>query len=323
MSGNPKVQPVGESVPGRIDSYRPGGDSKGVPANTTAVERNAAKHELDAQADASRAAAARAEAAAAVERRSSKTDVCPWLEDEETEIKGEPLESGASAGTGGSGGGGDGGGGGGVTLPAQVQEEEEEDDEVDDDGALTVKERVWNFVDDPGSGTGAKLWAIFILLVIGASCGAYVVETHPAFHRKDVEVWYWIEFVCVVIFSVELCARFFSAPSKAVFLSRKQVMNWIDIMAVVPWYIEQIVVALDPSGETAVLDVFRILRLLRVFRVFRIGKYLTVMQVFIQSLVHSAPALLMLVAIILICCIFFSSLMWLAEHGTYNKEMGE
>lgn len=194
---------------------------------------------------------------------------------------------------------------------------------LDDDEPprLTIKERLWQFSNNPSSGHAANIWAITIILVIGISVGAYVVETLPVFHKKDLETWDLLEFVCVMIFTVELVLRFFACPDKCAFLSYTQFMNWIDILAIVPWYIEKVIQEI--TGSSVPIDFFKILRLLRVFRVFRIGKYLKVMEVFIRALVRSAPALLMLVAIILICCIFFSSLMWLAEHGTYVSELGE
>ena len=75
-----------------------------------------------------------------------------------------------------------------------------------------------------------------------------------------------IESACVGFFTLEVLLRFLNAPNKARFC--RNAMNWIDIFAIIPFYIncfqEQIddMVILGKAGKT--------LRLLRVLKIISI-----------------------------------------------------
>ena len=59
--------------------------------------------------------------------------------------------------------------------------------------------------------------------------------------------------------------------------------------------------------------VFRAVRLFRVFRILKLGRYSSGMQVFFGAISHSATSLFLLLFLMLICLILFSSVMYLAE----------
>ena len=59
--------------------------------------------------------------------------------------------------------------------------------------------------------------------------------------------------------------------------------------------------------------VFRAVRLFRVFRILKLGRYSSGMQVFFGAISHSATSLFLLLFLMVICLILFSSVMYLAE----------
>lgn len=63
----------------------------------------------------------------------------------------------------------------------------------------------------------------------------------------------------------------------------------------------------------------RAVRLIRVFRLLKIGRYLRWMQVFGKTLTSSIPPLLMLVFIISISILLFSTVVYYAERGHWVR----
>ena len=93
-------------------------------------------------------------------------------------------------------------------------------------------------------------------------------------------------------------------------------MNIIDVVSIVPFYLEQILSA-AMSGNQPNLGVFvmlRALRLTRVFRAFKLGKHSFVINLLVEALKDSTDALSLLIFLLGIATILFSSAMYLAEQ---------
>lgn len=167
---------------------------------------------------------------------------------------------------------------------------------------LTYKQTVWALMDDPGSSNAANIISSLIMVLIAVSCIAFVVESVPGVYsnRDAVFVLVIIEAVCSILFTIEYLLRFFSTPNKLEFL--KGVLNFVDLIAVAPWYIELML----PSGEGGGTSFVRIIRLVRVFRVLKVSRYLTWVRLFASALGKSSQPLAMLLFIIIIAMIFFS-----------------
>lgn len=68
--------------------------------------------------------------------------------------------------------------------------------------------------------------------------------------------------------------------------------------------------------------VFRVVRLVRVFRVFKISRYLTWVKIFAEALVQSWQPLAMLVFVMGIATVVFSSALYYAERDAINARTG-
>ena len=140
-------------------------------------------------------------------------------------------------------------------------------------------------------------------------------------YQKLPEDPFWvIETICIIWFSFEVCVRFFSCPSKKLFLY--DMMNIIDIVAIMPYFI-----ALytdenrpDDDGLTTLqtdksmsLAILRIVRLVRVFRIFKLSRHSKGLQILGQTLKASMRELGLLIFFLIIGVILFSSAVYFAE----------
>ena len=139
----------------------------------------------------------------------------------------------------------------------------------------------------------------------------FVLETMPELKIQNLDpkieptsaaAFASIETVCIVIFTLEYIARLLTVtshpPSKLPWYTKLykfvfNIMNIIDLAAIIPWYVNQI---LNLQGQTtdsgtSSLMVIRVLRIVRVFRVFKLGRYSAGMQLFGKVMSKSLNAL--------------------------------
>lgn len=93
--------------------------------------------------------------------------------------------------------------------------------------------------------------------------------------------------------------------------------NLVDILSVVPYWIERI---FGGSQLGQAFTVLRILRLTRIFRVFKLGKSNEVFTLFAKVMTLSGPALQLMFFFILMSITFFGGAMWFAESGRWYPE---
>lgn len=128
------------------------------------------------------------------------------------------------------------------------------------------------------------------------------------------EPFFIIETVCIIWFTFELMVRFASCPQKVAFF--KNIMNFIDIVAIIPYFITLGTVIADDSkrqNQAMSLAILRVIRLVRVFRIFKLSRHSKGLQILGQTLKASIRELGLLVFFLLISVILFSSAVYFAE----------
>lgn len=141
---------------------------------------------------------------------------------------------------------------------------------------------------------------IVIVLSLATFCMEtmdYFTEQKPLFER--------LEYIYCAFFTLEFIVRFLCCPSLKEFF--KSAMTWIDFVSTMQFYISFF-------AHTNALDFLFVSRLIRIFRLFRFFKNLSGMQVIGQTLKASANELFLLVLIVLIPMIIFSTLVYYAEQ---------
>uniref|UniRef100_K3WAT3 Ion transport domain-containing protein n=1 Tax=Globisporangium ultimum (strain ATCC 200006 / CBS 805.95 / DAOM BR144) TaxID=431595 RepID=K3WAT3_GLOUD len=167
-------------------------------------------------------------------------------------------------------------------------------------------QRMWLFVDDPQSSQGAYYLSVCVFFFVTVSTFIFIAQTEKGLDPYAVELNY-IETLCAVIFSLELLVRMLSCPSKVAFF--KNYANWIDISSIFPFYLETMLAVENASSFGAI----RIVRLTRVARVLKMSRYSSAIQVFVQAIAVSMKPLSMLIFLMSIAMIVFSSMIYFAE----------
>ena len=113
-----------------------------------------------------------------------------------------------------------------------------------------------------------------------------------------------LEGICVSYFTVELIIRFVFCLNKIIFL--KDIMNWIDLCASIPFFVNTIDIANVPILQS--------IRVIRVFRIIKLSKHSIGLQILGHTLRASIRELLLLIFFLVIGIIIFSSLLYYCEY---------
>ncbi|XP_076015933.1 potassium voltage-gated channel subfamily A member 5 [Genypterus blacodes] len=200
------------------------------------------------------------------------------------------------------------------------------------------QKQVWLIFEYPESSSPARGIAIVSVLVITISIITFCLETLPEFRderelpvssRPDnstaprpsltfTDPFFIIETTCVIWFTFELLVRFFACPSKSEF--SKTVMNIIDIMSIMPYFITVGTELAEQQGQehqngqqAMSLAILRVIRLVRVFRIFKLSRHSKGLQILGQTLKASMRELGLLIFFLFIGVILFSSAVFFAE----------
>lgn len=150
-----------------------------------------------------------------------------------------------------------------------------------------------------------QIFAMVSLVVIVLSVLTFCLESIQFLKKDYKSLFEGMEYFYLVWFSADFLARLFTCPSLAEFF--KTFMTWVDITSVVPLYVNL------SNTVTDTLTFLFVLRLIRIFRLFRFFRTMSGMQVIGHTLRASARELFLLVLILLIPMVIFSTLVFYAE----------
>jgi len=125
---------------------------------------------------------------------------------------------------------------------------------------------------------------------------------------------------CIGIFTIEFVARMLCSPAtvglRTFMLS---LANWIDVIAIVPFYIDIVFILAASESDLKVLAILRIVRLTRVLRVLKFSKSLRGIVVLMRTVVKSGSAMALILTFALLNCVLWASLMnATTEVGQYS-----
>ena len=183
--------------------------------------------------------------------------------------------------------------------------------------------KIWSLMDDPQSSKIAKIIGYMSLIFIIISVLIVCLESLEYFAQDERYIALLIiEGICVAWFTVELTIRLIFCPEKKAFI--KNMMNWIDFLAIVPFYISLAFSSRNTSrqssdGNTQV-EILLVLRLIRIFRIFKLSRHSTDLQILGHTLKASIRELVLLVFFLLIGVVIFSSLIYYCEKDVENTK---
>jgi len=216
---------------------------------------------------------------------------------------------------------------------------------------MGLRKTIFFLFDSPQMSRLGKVIALWMLAVIMIVTATFVLESMPALNtvpdecqnEKTVEncepqppeIFHYIEVVGISIFTIDyllrICTVHVCRPFecglevdpddvgmpgwKVTYLYACQLMNIIDLLAILPFYLQ--IVGIAGTGATSVL---RILRLVRVFRVLRMPQLSSCVAMFGQIITDSLPALFLLNFMTLLACVLISSCIVFAEGQHYSVD---
>lgn len=199
---------------------------------------------------------------------------------------------------------------------------------------------LWLLFEYPESSIAARIIAILSVSVILLSIVIFCLETLPDFKTyketlrsynasnvnfqsliddmpRFSEPFFVIETCCIVWFTFELIIRFAASPNHVKFF--KNIMNFIDLMAIIPYFVTLSTILADnedAQDQRMYLAMLRVIRLVRVFRIFKLSRHSKGLQILGQTIKASLRELGLLVFFLFICVVLFSSAVFFAETDT-------
>jgi voltage-gated potassium channel Kch len=157
---------------------------------------------------------------------------------------------------------------------------------------------------------GSIAYQVWNVLLILASTGSFLVSTEPQFHNHTPLWALIIDIVSAVFFTSDYFLRLYCSFSRLQFITNT--FNIFDFLSFAPLYIEWIAVYSGTPVHIAYLRLFRLLRVFRLLRLIRLSKTL---KIAVKSVKASYDGALLLIMIILLNLVFFSTTMYFVESS--------
>ncbi|XP_036373499.1 potassium voltage-gated channel subfamily C member 2-like isoform X2 [Megalops cyprinoides] len=212
------------------------------------------------------------------------------------------------------------------------------EDVVSADGSVSLWKKwqpvIWNLFEDPYSSRAARFVAFASLFFILVSITTFCLETHEAFHTiinkteplrndslPDLGPQYeietdpaltYVEGVCVFWFTIEFLVRVTFSPDKLEFV--KSVLNIIDFVAILPFYLEVSLSGLSSKAAKDVLGFLRVVRFVRILRIFKLTRHFMGLRVLGHTLRASTNEFLLLIIFLALGVLIFATMIYYAER---------
>jgi hypothetical protein len=141
-------------------------------------------------------------------------------------------------------------------------------------------------------------------------------------HGYFTSPFFVIQTICVGFFTIEIFLRIISSPSFIDFI--KNLINWIDVLAILPYYISVSIHLAGRQNEINAstyigLHLLRILRFVRVFKFYRVFKCVKSLRVLASTLKQSIPDLFIMIIILTLLSFLFGAAAYFAENESNGQ----
>ena len=187
---------------------------------------------------------------------------------------------------------------------------------------LTVRQKLHTFLMDPQYSKAALYWSFADMAAIVVSIIMLVAESVPTaavyFESPEISdayyVLYGIEILVNGFFTVDFLLKLVSWPKPWLFF--KSPLNFLDFMAILPFYME-LIAMMTSSGSSAggKFVVLRICRTSRVVRIFRFARHSKELLVVIRVVHSASKEFAMLAMLIMVFVLLFGTLLYYSEMG--------
>jgi hypothetical protein len=199
---------------------------------------------------------------------------------------------------------------------------------------------LWLVLEDPSSGSVARVVSVISLAVIIVSVSCLCVETiydsecdtggvnnkverlkhcpgsdmsaKCCWDVESPEIFHLLETICIAWFTTEYLLRVLCNRNKYMFVT--STMNIIDLLAIAPYYI-----TLSMGGGGSSFAIVRVIRLVRIFRVFKLGKHSSGLVVLGRTISGSMNELMLLLFFLAMGVLLFATAVYYCEHGRVGE----
>lgn len=225
---------------------------------------------------------------------------------------------------------------------------------VEDFGPSTlgkIRKYCWNLTEYPETSLAARIFAFTSMSVVILSTITFVLSTMPELtdnidimlfdnetesagdintssaQPPAMPVERWEEGILILrvideltmwFFTLEYLVRFACAPKKWLFF--KGPLNLIDLLAILPYFVSFVI---SEMKDTLVIGragkVLRLVRVMRILRVFKLVRHFNGLQSLLSTLRQAYKELGLLMVLVSVCVLTFSSLIYFAEKDAVDK----
>ena len=179
---------------------------------------------------------------------------------------------------------------------------------------LSLREVVWNTIQNPSFSRAARLTNIVSVIAVLAAVGSFVLSTESGIGKA--EDFAHIEVACVVVFSIEYALKLLSAqPNLRTFVFSLD--HLLDVLTIVPFYAD---VVAETSSRARGDPTIRILRIFRVLRMVKVLKYVPYVSLMSRSVFASAAPIGMAIFILVIGMTLLAFGVYYTERGTWSPD---
>jgi len=154
---------------------------------------------------------------------------------------------------------------------------------------------------------GGKLFDIFLLFCILLSTVLIMLETVPVLNQKHHLLFYSLEFVITILFTIEYILRIVCVKDREEYIFSP--LGILDLLSILPFYMGLFFPAMH------YFIILRMLRMLRIFRIFNLADYMHDGQYILTALRQSSRKIYIFLLFLCIFIVIVGSLMYVVEDG--------
>jgi len=154
-----------------------------------------------------------------------------------------------------------------------------------------------------------KLFDIVLIIVILISVGLVMLESVPTLESDTRHLLYVAEWVITIFFTLEYILRLYVSDRPARYA--RSFFGVVDLLAILPTYIDLLI----PGAHYLML--LRVLRVLRIFRVLKLAKYIGEANMLMRAMRSSMRKIAVFIFAVINLVLILGSLMYLIE-GSEN-----
>lgn len=152
-----------------------------------------------------------------------------------------------------------------------------------------------------------RLFDELLLIFIIVSILSVMFESITEIREKYSYIFFWLEWVITITFTVEYILRILSHPRPLQYVT--SFFGIIDLLAILPTYIAYFLPGVHP------LIVIRSLRLLRIYRILKLYRYIKAGNILVSALRASFSKILIFMVFVLVVVLLLGSVMYVVEGG--------